>query len=59
MDVHRASISVAVRDDVGKPAMECVIETKAATLLDFLAACVEPYVRLSVIRLAKSWSYCC
>jgi hypothetical protein len=29
MDVHQASISIAVRDDTGKPVMECVIETKA------------------------------
>jgi hypothetical protein len=31
------SISVAVRDDVGKLVMECVIETKAATVLELIA----------------------
>jgi hypothetical protein len=36
MDVHQASISVAVRDDAGKLAMECIIETKAATVLEFI-----------------------
>jgi hypothetical protein len=29
MDVHKESISIAVRDDAGKLLMECVIETKA------------------------------
>jgi transposase len=36
MDVHQASISVAVRDGVGKLVMECIIETKAATVLEFI-----------------------
>jgi transposase len=36
MDVHQATISVAVRDSAGKLIMESVIETKAATVLDFL-----------------------
>src|ERR1700757_4323547 len=36
LDVHQASISVAVRDSAGKLAMECVIETKAATILEFI-----------------------
>ena len=35
MDVHQASISVAVRDGAGKLVMECVVETKAATVLEF------------------------
>ena len=34
MDVHQASISVAVRDANGKLVMESVIETKAATILE-------------------------
>ena len=29
MDVHKESISIAVRNDAGKMLMECVIETKA------------------------------
>jgi hypothetical protein len=36
MDVHKESISIAVRNDVGKIVMECGIETKANILLDFL-----------------------
>src|SRR5712692_6890285 len=36
MDVHQASISVAVRDDAGKLLMECIIETKAATIREFI-----------------------
>ena len=36
MDVHQATISVAVRDSAGKLVMESVIETKAATILEFL-----------------------
>ena len=33
MDVHKESISIAVRNAVGKIVMECVIETKASTIL--------------------------
>ena len=36
MDVHKESISIAVRNDVGKIVMECVIETKANVILDFI-----------------------
>ena len=36
MDVHQASISVAVIDEKGKLIMECVLETKAATILEFI-----------------------
>src|SRR5579871_3516353 len=36
MDVHQASISVAVTDAGGRLVMECIIETKAATVLEFL-----------------------
>ena len=35
MDVHKESISLAVRNAVGKIVMECVIETKANTILQF------------------------
>jgi hypothetical protein len=33
MDVHQATISVAVRDSTGKLVMECILETKAETSL--------------------------
>jgi hypothetical protein len=36
MDVHQATISVAVMDDQGKLIMECILETKAATILEFI-----------------------
>ena len=36
MDVHKESISIAVRNDAGKIVMECVIETKASTILQFI-----------------------
>ena len=36
MDVHQASISIAVRDAAGKLVIESLIETKAATILEFL-----------------------
>src|SRR5260221_6016553 len=36
MDVHKESISIAVRNDAGKIVMECVIETKANSILDFI-----------------------
>ena len=33
MDVHKESISIAVRNDAGKVVMESVIETKASMIL--------------------------
>ena len=35
MDVHQATVSLAVMDSGGKVGMESVIETKAATILEF------------------------
>jgi transposase len=36
MDVHKEAISIAVLNSAGKLVMECVIETKAITILEFL-----------------------
>ena len=36
LDVHQATISVAVMDSRGKVVMESILETKAATILEFL-----------------------
>jgi transposase len=36
MDVHQATISAAVMDCQGKLTMECILQTKAATILDFV-----------------------
>jgi transposase len=35
MDVHKETISLAVRNSSGKLVMECIIETKASTILQF------------------------
>ncbi len=35
MDVHTETISIAVRNFSGKLVMECIIETKASTILQF------------------------
>ena len=37
LDVHQATISVAVLDSTGKLVMESILETKAATNLQFFA----------------------
>src|SRR5271168_764481 len=36
MDVHQATISVAVTDAGGKLIMECLLETKASTIVEFI-----------------------
>jgi transposase len=36
LDVHKASIVIGVRDAFGKYIMESIVETKAATVLDFV-----------------------
>jgi hypothetical protein len=37
LDVHQATISAAVMDPMGKVVMESILETKAATILEFFA----------------------
>jgi hypothetical protein len=36
MDVHQATISVAVRDAGGNLIMECLLETKASMIVEFI-----------------------
>ncbi len=36
LDVHQATIVIAVRDESGKLIMESVVETRASTILDFI-----------------------
>ena len=36
LDVHQATISAAVLESTGKLVMECILETKAATILQFV-----------------------
>jgi hypothetical protein len=42
MDVHKESISIAVLNFAGKVVMECVIETKASTILQFIHGLLGP-----------------
>jgi hypothetical protein len=37
LDVHQATISIAVMDSTGKLVMESILETKAVTILEFFA----------------------
>ena len=37
LDVHQATTSIAVMDSTGKVVMESILETKAATILEFFA----------------------
>jgi len=46
MDAHTESISMAVRNDAGKVEMECVIETKAGVILQFIEGLRGPVSRL-------------
>ncbi|HJZ82841.1 MAG TPA: transposase [Pyrinomonadaceae bacterium] len=36
MDVHKASVAIGIRDGEGKYIMESIVETKAATLVEFV-----------------------
>ena len=47
LDVHQATISVAVMDSNGKLVMESILETKAATILQFFAGLRGRYGDLS------------
>ena len=40
LDVHQATISVAVLDSAGKLVMEAILETKAETICNFFTDCV-------------------
>src|ERR1039458_4327163 len=47
LDVHQATIVVAVMDSSGKLVMESILETKAATILQFSAAFPGTFSELS------------
>src|SRR6266581_709647 len=36
MDIHQEAISIAVMNSAGKLVMECIVETKAITILQFI-----------------------
>ena len=73
LDVHKEAISIAVRNGAGKLVMESIIETKAATVVQFLQGLRgelpvtlggrEPgrpgYTTCSGPRCRKSWSAIC
>jgi hypothetical protein len=44
MDVHQATISVAVTDSRGKLIMESILETKATTILEFLQGATRKFI---------------
>ena len=39
MDVHQATISVAIMNNSGQLIMECLLETKASTIVEFIKDC--------------------
>jgi hypothetical protein len=41
LDVHQATICAAMMDPMGKVIIESILETKAATILEFLPDCAE------------------
>jgi hypothetical protein len=43
LDVHQATISVAVVDGSGKVVMESILETKAATIVDVWMATISTW----------------
>jgi hypothetical protein len=47
MDVHKESISIAVRNSAGKIVMECVIDTKASMIPQFVDFLTSPFIELT------------
>jgi hypothetical protein len=52
MDVHKEATTIAVMNQAGKLVMESIVETKAATIVQFLnglrgesSACFLPFLR--------------
>jgi hypothetical protein len=59
MDVHTATISVAVLDAAGKLIMESVLETKASTILQFMHGLRgDVYITSRVVSTNSSGSAC-
>jgi hypothetical protein len=50
LDVHQATISVAVTDSTGRIIMESILDTKAATILEFFAG-LRGTLTVSLLRL--------
>ena len=56
LDVHKESISIAVLNAAGKIVMECVIETKASTILQFFDGL---HGEVQVTFEEGTWAACC
>ena len=65
LDVHQATISVAVMDSTGKLVMESILETKAATILEFFAGLARNFVgdlrrrNLGCLAVRSAQAACC
>ena len=57
MDVHQATISVAVMDSAGKLILESILETKAATILQFIAGLRGSLLVTFEEGTSAAWSY--
>jgi hypothetical protein len=57
LDVHQATISLAVMDSKGKVVMESILETKATTILEFLAKIDKVMLQTHLNDLAKTLSH--
>ncbi len=57
MDVHQATISVAVMDSAGKLILESILETKAATILQFIGGLCGSLLVTSKKRTSAAWLY--
>jgi len=57
MDVHDATISAAVKNAQGKLLMECLLETKAATILDFIQGLRGTLALTFEEGILAAWSY--
>ena len=55
MDVHKETISIAVLNSSGKLVMECIIETKAITIVQFVQGLRGD---LHVTREERTWAAC-
>jgi hypothetical protein len=58
MDVHQATISVAVTDSRDKLIIESILETKAATILEFLQG-LHGSLSVTTTWRARASTICC
>jgi hypothetical protein len=53
MDVHKETVSIAVRNSAGKLVMESILETKAMSILWFVQGMREKGARATANRMAQ------